>query len=90
MIKKLISRGPVQPIPISNITEVDSTYPNPSNLQNQENFELQPIESISRNIPINQINVPEYPNQESITQCENLTIFFHLFDMSLHLCGVDK
>ena len=80
MIKKLISRGPVQPIPISNITEVDSTDPNTSNLQNQDNFELQPIESISRSITLNPINVPEYPNQESIAQCENLTNFFHLFN----------
>ena len=64
IIKKLHSRGPIQPIPMSNIVKKIFIHPNPSIGQNRETFELQPIESISRHINMSPINVPESSGQE--------------------------
>ena len=66
IIKKTISRGPVQPIPISNIVQTININPDTSN---NEDFELQPIGTISRNVNMIQINVPESisPEIDSVT-----------------------
>ena len=81
VIKKPISRGPVQPIPVSNIVQRINANPNTSN---NEDFELQPIETISRNVNMIQINVPESNNPETDLVPNNMIILDDTLDEPNH------